>query len=64
MRLHRAILRTASWLVPRAQRTDWLAEWTSELCYVDHGSLAFCLGAFYDAAWFRWEYSRTGSAAW
>ncbi len=45
-------------LVPSWRRTDWLAEWKSELWYVlqkcGRGqSLLFCLGAFTDAAWLR-----------
>jgi hypothetical protein len=53
---HRAILRIACVLVPEASRTDWLAEWCSELWHVrrePHGMnvAAFCLGAFRDAFW-------------
>jgi hypothetical protein len=53
---HRAILRIASVIVPETQRTDWLAEWRSELWHVrrePHGMnvAAFCLGAFRDAFW-------------
>jgi hypothetical protein len=55
-RFHLAILRSASVLVPKAQRTDWLAEWRSELWHVrrdPHGLnvTAFCMGAFRDAYW-------------
>jgi len=53
MRLHRAILRTAACLVPVRQRSEWLAEWRAELCYVNHRPMAFCLGAFHDAFWLR-----------
>jgi hypothetical protein len=53
---HRSILRVASVMVPETQRTDWLAEWRSELWHVrrePHGMnvAAFCLGAFRDAFW-------------
>jgi len=56
MKAHLAILRAASWLAPRAQRAEWVAEWRSELWYVAQaggGRLAFCLGAFRDACWLR-----------
>ena len=53
MTLHFAILRTAAWLVPGPQRAEWLAEWRSELCYVNRSPTAFCLGAFLDACWLR-----------
>lgn len=53
-RLPRAILRSASWLTPRSQRTGWLEEWHSELWYVPRkDSLRFCLGAYRDALWVR-----------
>jgi hypothetical protein len=59
------LLRCASWLVPREQRSDWLAEWKAELLYVfkkrfdvnGHSwlevfrSASFCLGSFADAFW-------------
>jgi hypothetical protein len=53
---HVAILRSAALLVPEPQRTDWLAEWRSELWHVrrDPGGVsatAFCMGAFRDAFW-------------
>jgi hypothetical protein len=62
-----ALLRCASWLVPRRQRREWAAEWRSELWYVcqscgsnasDYNEktqtpIAFCLGAFQDALWLR-----------
>jgi MacB-like periplasmic core domain len=62
-----ALLRCASLLVPRRLRSEWSAEWRSELWYVrrrcdgfdaDHGAasgceMAFCLGAFQDALWLR-----------
>ena len=34
MNRYSAILKTAALLVPREQRADWLAEWTTELWYV------------------------------
>jgi hypothetical protein len=54
--LHFAMLRSAAMLVPAAQRTDWLAEWLSELWHIrrdPHGAnlTAFCMGAFRDAFW-------------
>jgi hypothetical protein len=59
------LLRSASWLVPRQSRNDWLAEWKAELLYVfmkrvdvnGHAwsgvfrSASFCLGSFVDAFW-------------
>jgi hypothetical protein len=59
------LLRCASWLVPREQRDDWLAEWNAELLYVfkkrldvnSHDwsevfrSASFCFGSFIDAFW-------------
>ena len=56
MKRHRWILRAASWIVPRAERDDFLAEWTAELWYVERKvtrPMAFCLGAFCDAWWLR-----------
>lgn len=55
---HIAILRSAATLVPEPRRTDWLAEWRSELWHVRRDSsrrnvAAFCLGAFRDAFWLR-----------
>jgi len=52
----RALLRLASWIVPRDDRADWLAEWRGELRHVaDAGvrPLRFTLGAFPDALWLR-----------
>jgi hypothetical protein len=56
--LHRLILRLAAMIVPVSLRTEWLAEWQSELF---HASVepdmkvtrltAFCRGAFQDAFW-------------
>ena len=79
------ILRSAAWLVPAQERADWLAEWQAELWHVWHardsksrgrflGSSEvtnFCLGAFRDACWLRWNNPhstcrrvfRTGSAS-
>jgi hypothetical protein len=52
-----AILHAASWLVPRHERPEWFAEWSSELWYVEEAAscqaTAFCLGAFRDALWLR-----------
>lgn len=50
--LHLAILRSAALLVSSEQRAEWLAEWESELWYVNKRmATAFCLGAFQDAIW-------------
>src|ERR1700761_9759417 len=63
------ILRSAAWLVPAQERAEWLAEWQAELWHVWHardsksrgrfqGSSEvtdFCLGAFRDACWLRWD---------
>jgi hypothetical protein len=79
------ILRSAAWLVPAQERAEWLAEWQAELWHVWHardsksrgrfrGSSEvtnFCLGAFRDACWLRWNNPhstcrrvfRTGSAS-
>jgi hypothetical protein len=64
--IHSFILRSASLVVPRESRAEWLAEWNSELWYVlqksdrapnrlwsDREALSFCLGAFKDAMWLR-----------
>jgi hypothetical protein len=57
MRIGLTILRTAAWLVPGDQRTEWFDEWNAELCYVrscDEGrTIGFCLGAFRDALCLR-----------
>jgi hypothetical protein len=52
------ILGVASWLVPAAQRADWLAEWRSELWHVRRScsrasAAMFAIGAFRDALWLR-----------
>jgi hypothetical protein len=69
-----AILRSAAWLVPGSQRAEWFAEWRSELWYVRQArhrddrpwsprvATAFCLGAFHDALWLRWN-SPSGPAS-
>jgi hypothetical protein len=52
----RAILRVASWIVPRDDRADWLAEWRGELHHAGEAGarpLRFALGAFPDALWLR-----------
>jgi hypothetical protein len=63
------ILRCAAWLVPGRERAEWLAEWQAELWHVwqsydhkAHGGFrggqevtGFCLGAFQDALWLRWN---------
>ena len=57
MRIHLAILRSASWLVPGEQRAEWLAEWSAELWHVrqcgERRTTGFCLGSFRDAFWLR-----------
>ncbi len=52
-RVHPAMLRAASLLVPGTQRAEWFAEWHAELGYVTHAPTRFCLGAFRDAFWLR-----------
>ncbi len=65
-----AILWLASWFVPGKKRTEWLAEWRSELWHVcqichqrrnEHEVTNFCLGAFKDALWMRREYIQSTS---
>lgn len=58
--LNQGVLRVAGLLVREPDRSEWLAEWESELWYVVHESesahriaLRFCLGAFRDALWLR-----------
>jgi len=63
----RRIVRVASWLVPRGQRTEWLQEWQAELWHrwqalpepVSTQGLrdlrARSWGAFLDAAWLRFN---------
>ena len=71
------ILRSAAWLVPAQERVEWLAEWQAELWHVWHardsksrgrfqGSSEvtdFCLGAFRDACWLRWNNPRVSNVA-
>lgn len=48
------ILRAASFLAPRDERSEWLEGWRSELWYIPRrGATLFCLGAFQDALWLR-----------
>lgn len=50
----RAVLRTASFLVPRNQRAEWLKEWQAELWYVPKDrAMRLSLGSFRDALWLR-----------
>ncbi len=60
--VHTGLLRTASILVPRTARAEWLSEWRSELWHVRQSAdvarraregIAFCLGAFPDALCLR-----------
>lgn len=57
MTIHRAMLRSAAWLVPGGRRAEWLAEWSAELWHVRRTdrrrATGFCLGAFRDALWMR-----------
>src|SRR5581483_6746738 len=49
-----AVLSIASMLVPGDLRSEWLADWRSELWYVEQGiATLFCLGSFRDALWVR-----------
>jgi hypothetical protein len=60
-----AIVRTASLLVPRAERPDWIAEWNSELWHVTHAcdeeqaaswpAVGFSLGSVRDAYCLLWD---------
>lgn len=74
LRLRQAVLRTASILVPGARRVEWLAEWRAELWHVERAERSkarqsgkravatrFCLGAFKDALWVRFNDSRPKS---
>lgn len=60
MSIHTAILRSAGLLVPVTQRNEWFAEWHGELSYIEKaresGAFRFCVGAFWDAFWFRRHY--------
>jgi hypothetical protein len=55
MRFHLVMLRAASLLVEREQRSEWLAEWSAEVWHVQRKApekaVRFCLGAFRDAFW-------------
>lgn len=60
--LQQAILLSASWLVPRSTRADWLKEWRSELWHAHEAAdprtaeqefTRFCLGSFRDALCLR-----------
>ena len=59
--LARGLLLTASVLVPRRQRAEWLAEWRGELWHVqaeatsNQQAIGFAAGAFQDAACLRRE---------
>jgi hypothetical protein len=53
-KLQFAILRAASLITSRGERSEWLKEWHSELWYTPRrASLRFCMGAFRDALWVR-----------
>ncbi len=48
----RAVIRASSLLVPSMRRSEWLAEWHSELLYVPQGdALSFAMGSLADAFW-------------
>jgi hypothetical protein len=64
----------AYWIVPTAQREEWLDEWQSELWYFVRKraevspdvtrwakGVAFCLGAYKDAFWLRSALQGNGS---
>ncbi len=65
--LARLIVRSASLLVPRRDRSAWTAEWTAELwhlchphcCQPDADPLQFSFGAFHDALWIRCDRLRS-----
>jgi hypothetical protein len=71
--LQQPVLDCASLLVPASRRHDWRLEWRAELWHVRQASIVageaswqaerdvacFCLGAFPDAFFLRWEF-RTG----
>ncbi len=68
LQLPSLILRAASLLVPRQQRSEWFAEWRAELWHITNDqseahqsspdATAFCLGAFQDALWLRRNHPR------
>jgi hypothetical protein len=58
-----ALVRAASWLVPRDERPAWLAEWRAEYRHIAATSpwkcaATFCLGAVPDALWMRRHHPR------
>jgi hypothetical protein len=56
VKLQSTILRAASLITPREDRAGWLKEWHSELWYTPRrANLLFCMGAFRDALWVRWN---------
>lgn len=56
MSVPRCLLVVAAALVPGPRRAEWLAEWRAELDYVPARlRTAFCLGAYKDALWMRWN---------
>ncbi len=67
-RIYLGLIRSASLLVPKAQRAEWRMEWNSELWHVrqacstslerEREVAAFCLGAFQDAFCLRRESER------
>lgn len=64
----RLIVRAASLLVPRDARSDWAAEWCSELWHLSHAcrreaatlpaasAIPISFGALADAFWMRWRH--------
>jgi predicted permease len=65
-RLAHALLRAASWIVPRHARRNWLDEWTAELWILDNRNdkeqrsptpLALSLGAVPHSLWQRKEWA-------
>ena len=69
------MVRTASLLVPRRDRSAWKAEWTAELWHLCHprccdpgdapdaDPLEFSFGAFHDAFWLRCDRIRSSGLA-
>ena len=65
------MVRTASLLVPRRDRSAWTAEWTAELWHLCHphgcdscdaldaDPVEFSVGAFHDAFWLRCDHIRS-----
>ena len=70
--LARLMVRAASLLVPRRDRSAWTAEWTAELWHLCHphgrrpcdapeaDPVEFSFGAFHDAFWLRCDRIRSG----